>query len=83
MPIADSRYLIVAVLFGLAMGYGLGRRSGDRKAALWSLGLAAGLGIGLWLTSPDQDGAAAIAAVSLTVGGSSGFVACLLSSRGQ
>ncbi len=64
----DWRIYLVAVLFGLYLGWlGGTRRDDDRRDAIISLGIAFAVGIGFILFGSGDD-AAALAATSLLVG---------------
>lgn len=83
MPVDDPLFLIVSILFGGLMGYGLGRRREDRVPVLWSTGLATVAGVACWIAwalLDDPGETLATAAVALTLGGGASLLLALIAS---
>ncbi len=68
MPVTTTAW-ITSIVFGMIMGWTLGRRGSERKPVLWASILTAAVGGVVWATGPDSGSEPAMAAVSMTLGG--------------
>lgn len=62
----DPRAVVVALAFGLLLGWGLGRRPQDRVPVLWASAVATVIGVAVWLL---RGGTPGLEPISLTLGG--------------
>jgi hypothetical protein len=72
----DPKAWIVAALFGLVSGIGLGRSRTDHQAGITTMGLTFLIGIVAWIVASDSN-----AGPSLTVGGGVAFIAAWLTAK--
>lgn len=72
----DARAWAVAILYGLLVGFLLGRFREEQRVTLGALLVASALGMVVWLVTPDS-----VAGPSLAVGCGLGFVAMFLTRR--
>lgn len=80
MPAIDTGFLIVSVVFGLLMGFGLGRSPEDRTPAIVITALSLAIGAVAWAmgtpgTAPEVAGAA------LTIGCAATLTSLLVTGR--
>ena len=76
----DTGFVAVAILFGLALGFGLGRNAADRQATLTVTIGSVVVGAVAWFVSstgtmPETAG------VAMTIGGSAAAASLLLTGR--
>jgi hypothetical protein len=84
MPVTDPRFLVVTLLGGLVLGWGLGRASGDRVPVLWATGLAGVIGLLGWIwwaVATDPPAYLPEAVVSLSLGGPAALATALFTGR--
>lgn len=84
MPVDDIRIVLFSVAFGCLIGWGLGRRSDQRRASLAATSLTALAGAICWAVAVESgalDGTLAVAAVSLVFG--SGAAAAVVVTTGR
>lgn len=80
MSTDDIRIVLVALVFGGLMGWGLATRADDRPAVLVSVITALVVGVVAWIVG-DPDGTAAVAGMSLTIGAGTGLVTAVATYR--
>ncbi len=72
----DTKAWVVTILYGLLVGFLLGRFREEQRAILATLAVAAVIGFVVWIISPES-----VAGPSLGVGCSLGFLAVLTTRR--
>lgn len=80
MSTDDIRIVLVALVFGGLMGWGLATRADDRPAVLVSVITALVVGVVAWIVG-DPDGTTAVAGMSLTIGAGAGLVTAVTTYR--
>jgi hypothetical protein len=80
MPTDDIRIVLVALVFGGLMGWGLATRADDRPAVLVSVVAALVIGVVAWIVG-EPDSTTAVAGLSLTVGAGAGLTTALVTYR--
>lgn len=80
MPVNTTAW-ITAIVFGALMGWGLGRRGTDRRAVTIAAVATTAAGGIWWLTQPAPGTDAAMAAVSMTLGGAAAATLVTLTAR--
>ena len=68
MPVTTTAW-VTSIVFGMILGWTLGRGGPDRKAVLGASLLTAAIGGIVWATGPATGSESALAAVSMTLGG--------------
>jgi hypothetical protein len=77
MPVTTTAW-VTSILFGMILGWTLGRRGPDRKAVLGASLLTGAVGALVWATGPAAGSEPAMAAVSMTLGGAAAAVSIRL-----
>jgi predicted phage tail protein len=68
MPVTTTAW-VTSVVFGMILGWTLGRRGPERRAVFRASILTAAVGGLVWATGPAAGSEPAMAAVSMTLGG--------------
>jgi hypothetical protein len=80
MPVSSTAW-ITAIVFGVFLGWALGRHAADRGAVVAAAAVTAMVGGAVWATDPT--GQSALAAVSMAVGGAASALSTLATGRRQ